>query len=116
MSKHSRNKGKAGEREIVNFYKQRGFETCRTAPLQAAGIDHAADVSGVAGIHIEVKRQEALNIWKALEQAETDAREGTIPTVHFRRNRSEWYVALPLKDFARIIPVSGVVSCGGTEN
>lgn len=112
----SRDKGKRGEREIVAFYKERGFDARRTAPLQAAGLCDAADVSGVAGFHIEVKRQEALNIWKSLEQAERDAPDGVIPTVHFRRNRSEWYVALPLKDFARMIPVVSVIGFGGPEN
>lgn len=112
----SRDKGKRGEREIVNYYKERGFETRRTAPLQAAGLCDAADVSGVAGFHIEVKRQEALNIWKALEQAERDAADGVIPTVHFRRNRSQWYVALPLEDFVRMIPVHGVIGLEDPEN
>jgi Holliday junction resolvase len=105
----SRDKGKRGEREIVAFYREQGFDSRRTAPLQAAGFCDAADVSGVAGLHIEVKRQEALNIWKALEQAERDAPEGVVPSVHFRRNRSEWYVALRLEDFVRLVPPEGLV-------
>lgn len=108
----SRDKGKRGEREIVRYYSDRGFSAIRTAPLQAGFVEGAADVSGVGNFHIEVKRQEALNIWKALEQAEGDAAEGMIPTVHFRRNRSDWYVALRLDDFIRLMPPDGVVDCG----
>ena len=112
----SRDKGKRGEREIANLYKEHGFEARRTAPLQAAGFCDAADVSGVAGFHIEVKRQEALNIWKALEQAERDAPDGVIPTVHFRRNRSGWYVALRMEDFIGLIPRDDVIDSSAPEN
>jgi Holliday junction resolvase len=108
----SRDKGKRGEREIVKYYIDRGFDAIRTAPLQAGFVEGAADVSGVGNFHIEVKRQEALNIWKALEQSERDAKDGMIPTVHFRRNRSEWYVALKLDDFVRLMPPDGVLDCG----
>jgi len=108
----SRDKGKRGEREIVNFYCERGFPAVRTAPLQAGFVEGAADVSGVGNFHIEVKRQEALNIWKALEQSERDAKEGMVPTVHFRRNRSEWYVALSLDDFVNLISPNSLISCG----
>lgn len=107
----SRDKGKRGELEIVNYYKQYGFDTVRTAPLQAGFVEGAADVSGIPGFHIEVKRQEALNIWAALAQAERDAPEGVVPTVHFRRNRSGWYVVLPIDAFVDLIlPGDGVDS------
>jgi hypothetical protein len=89
----------------VAFYQEHGFPSRRTAPLQAAGLEGAADVDGVPGIHIEVKRQESLNIWKALEQAEGDC-GGLIPAVHFRRNGSRWYVAVPLDDFVSLLDAS----------
>lgn len=41
----------------------------------------------------ECKNVEALNIWKALEQAESNCRD-YIPVLHFRRNRSKLYTAL----------------------
>ena len=104
---NSRDKGKRGEREIAQRYAELGFDSKRTAQLQAGGDHHGvADVSGVPGIHIEVKRVESLNIWKALEQSERDAADGNIPTVHFRRNRTDWYVALPFADFARLLDQS----------
>lgn len=45
---------------------------------------------------IECKNQEALNIWKALLQAEE---HGGKPIVFFKRNRSDTYVALKVEDF-----------------
>lgn len=45
---------------------------------------------------IECKNQEALNIWKALAQAEE---HGGKPIVFFKRNRSDTYVAMKVDDF-----------------
>lgn len=104
---NSRAKGQRGEREIVDFWKQLGWSDAHRTPA-SGGMKWKGDVQGVGAapykLHIEVKRNEALNIWAALKQAEKDAPADSIRTVHFRRNGTEWYVALPLTDFARIYP------------
>ena len=41
----------------------------------------------------ECKNQEKLNIWSALEQAESNGEKGT-PVLVFKRNRSKTYVAM----------------------
>lgn len=47
----------------------------------------------------EVKNQEKLNIWSAIEQSERHGKkEGKTPLLVFRRNRSELYVTLKLED------------------
>lgn len=52
---------------------------------------------------IECKRQEALNIWQAIEQCTTNAAaEGLKPLLVFRRNRSEPFVVLRLGDFLEL--------------
>ncbi len=51
---------------------------------------------------IEVKNQERLNIWEALNQAESHVTGQEIPVIAFRRNRSKVYVALEIKDFLKI--------------
>ncbi len=43
---------------------------------------------------IECKNQEKLNIWSSLEQAEDNVKEGRIPAVVFRRNRSKTYICI----------------------
>lgn len=49
---------------------------------------------------VECKRQERLNIWETIEQAENNAKkEGLKPLVIFRRNLSEAYVIIRLNDF-----------------
>lgn len=49
---------------------------------------------------VEVKCQEALNIWAALEQSEE---RGTSPLVVFKRNRSPIYAALLFDDLLQVL-------------
>ncbi|MDD1730487.1 MAG: hypothetical protein LUQ50_15640 [Methanospirillum sp.] len=49
---------------------------------------------------VECKNTETLKIWEALKQAEANAqKEGLTPALFFTRNRSEAYVAIPVKTF-----------------
>lgn len=50
-------------------------------------------------VAFEAKNQERLNIWEALKQARSHAKEGEVPLLVFTRNREEVYVALPFKDY-----------------
>lgn len=101
MSKASRTKGSAGEREVVNILKSRGYDAKRSF-FQVGG--DREDVTGIPGYAIEVKRVERLAIWPALEQAANAAKSvGAKPLLAFRRNRSEWHVALPLTDLLDIL-------------
>lgn len=51
---------------------------------------------------IECKNQEALSIWKALEQAENNS-NGYEPLLIFKRNRSKTYVTIELEEFIKLI-------------
>lgn len=97
MSKMSRDKGANGEREVVSILRERGFDAKRSF-YQIAG--DREDVTGMPGYAIEVKRTERLELWSALDQAAkaADATQ-TKPLLAFRRNRTDWQVALPLADF-----------------
>lgn len=97
MGRMSRNKGKTGERELANILKEHGYDARRG--VQYCGANGDADVVGLPGIHIEVKRTETLSLYTALEQAESDAREGEIPVVFHRRNRKRWVVIMELENF-----------------
>lgn len=95
----SRNKGKAGERELAAALRAEGFESARRGQ-QYSGSETSADVVGLPGIHIECKRVEKLNIYEAVEQAQRDAGEsGELPAVFHRRNRKPWLVTMPLSDW-----------------
>ena len=94
---NSRNKGKRGELEAAHLLKEYGYDARRSQ--QYAGINNDADVVGLPGVHIEVKRVEKLNIDEALEQAIRDKREHEIPIVMHRKNRTKWKVTMRFDDW-----------------
>lgn len=98
--KKSRNKGKAGERELAKRLRDLGWDARRGQ--QYSGATGEADVIGLPGIHIECKRVEALHLWDALAQSKSDAREGELPVVMHRRNNCDWVVIQPLDDWIKL--------------
>lgn len=97
---NSRNKGKAGELELARILREHGYQSRRGQ--QYCGTSGDADVVGIPGVHIEVKRVEKLNIEKAMEQSRLDARQGEIPIVAHRKNRKPWLVTMDLEDFLEL--------------
>lgn len=101
MGKASREKGKRGERMLVRFLRDQGYEVRRTAQYCGKSGD-AADVVGLPGLHIECKFVERLNVLEALRQAIHDAAAGLIPAVFHKRSNAEWLVTLRAEDFMTI--------------
>ena len=50
----------------------------------------------------ECKNQERLNLWKSLEQAESNC-EDRNPVLVFKRNRSKVYIAVEFEHFLELI-------------
>ena len=100
---NSKKKGAAGEREFANYCKQFGFDVRRTAQYNGKELDSKADVIGIPGIHIEVKRVEQLNIHKAMEQAVRDS-EGSneVPIVAHRKNGTKWLITMKADDWFKL--------------
>lgn len=59
---------------------------------------------GVLPISIEVKCQEALNIWKALQQAEDNSKDWQ-PVLIFRRNRSKLYACIEAAELLALLRI-----------
>ncbi|MCI8607125.1 MAG: hypothetical protein HFG72_10010 [Hungatella sp.] len=97
---NSRQKGARGERELAGILREYGFDSRRGQ--QYSGANGDADVVGLPGIHVEVKRVERLNISEAMKQSQRDARPGELPAVFHRRNREEWLVTMPLGDWIEL--------------
>lgn len=97
---NSRQKGARGERELAEKLREYGYEVRRGQ--QYSGANGDADVVGVPGLHIECKRVEKLNLDDALSQSVRDARDGEIPVVMHRKNRTEWKATMRLDDFMDI--------------
>ena len=95
---NSRRKGAAGEREFAAFCREHGYEAERTAQ-HCGKTGQAADVRGLPGIHIEVKRTETFSLYTAMEQAKRDNHGKIIPIVAHRRNRQEWVIVMEAKDW-----------------
>ena len=96
---NSKEKGKKGELELAKILKDKyGFECRRSQQFCGKG-GESADVIGLPFIHIECKRVEKLNIDEALNQAINDCKQGMIPAVFHRKNKTKWKVTMDLDDF-----------------
>lgn len=98
---NSKQKGKRGELEIVRALKNYGYDARRTAQY-CGNTGDAADVVGLPGIHIEVKRVERLNLSETMTQAIRDARSGEAPAVFHRRSNAPWMVTMRLEDWINL--------------
>ena len=122
MARASRAKGVAGEHEVAAIYTEHGFEVrglegrgdhlaikSRLSPVAATCFTCSQDPSRIGehaetlSLFSEVKRQERLQLWQWLAQAQSEAPAGTVPVVSFRRNRGQWYACLPLRDLLRLV-------------
>lgn len=100
MGKASKEKGKRGERELAAVLREHGYSARRGQ--QFCGASGDADVIGLEGIHIEVKRTETLRLYDALAQAKADARPGEKPAVFHRKNNHKWVVVQELDDWMEL--------------
>ena len=96
---NSREKGARGERELAEVLRSYGFDAHRG--MQFKGGEDSPDVVCFDDIHIECKRVEALNIDKAMEQAQKDCGR-KVPAVFHRRNKKPWKVTMLLKDWIEV--------------
>ncbi len=102
MTVNSRSKGIRGELEASKLLKQFGFDA-RRGQQYAGGGDSPDVVHSIPGVHLEVKRVEALSLYPALQQAVDDAPEHHMPVVLHRRNGKPWVVIMQAGDFLRIM-------------
>lgn len=99
--KRSQRKGAAGERELAAILQEHGYDCTRGGSLTFGEV---ADISGLPGIYIEVKRVEKLNVVEAMEQSIQDSermRDG-MPALFHRRNRKPWLVTMRLVDWLKL--------------
>lgn len=102
MSINSRNKGKVGELELAEFFRQHGFEARRGQQFHGGGDSPDVVVPDLPGVHVECKRVEAGNPYNWLAQARRDA-GAKLPVVFHRRNREDWIVILPASAFLKLL-------------
>lgn len=96
----SRQKGARYERELARKFRAEGYDARRGQ--QYSGANGDADVVGLPGIHVEAKRVERLDLYRAMDQAVRDAREGEIPVVFHRKNNCKTLVTMKLEDWFKL--------------
>ena len=103
---------KAKGRKLQNFV----VKELRKAYPELEDDDIKAQIMGVSGedivlsplakrlinLSFECKKQERLNLWDSLSQAETNA-ENRTPVLVFKRNRSETYAAIPFDYLIKLL-------------
>lgn len=100
---NSRAKGKRGELQLCEALRSLGFADARRSQ-QFCGRTGAADLTdnAIPGFHVECKSVASIGALRFAEQAERDAKEGVVPLVCMKANRSSWYTMLRLEDFANL--------------
>ena len=98
---NSKQKGKRGELECADVLRKLGFnDVRRSVQYNGKETGSLADLVGIEGVHVEVKRNEHLNIYDAVEQADRDKNDGETPVVIFRKNNKPWLVVQHIEDWA----------------
>lgn len=95
----SQAKGRRAELELAQFLQDHGVRNAQ--PGDPLNYGQQPDVKGVAGLHIECKRHERLEITRWYEQAQADAQrmQDGRPVVIYRQNRRPWMIVMSLSDF-----------------
>jgi hypothetical protein len=101
MGRMSREKGKRGEREACKALSDALGGLYRRS-VQYCGRGGDADIEGLSGLSIEVKRAERFNLYSALEQALQDKLPGESPIVLHRRNGKPWVMVCYVQDMKEV--------------
>ena len=100
MAKTQKAKGARGDIMFRDFCREHGFANVQRGgqlPYQKGSF--LADVIGLAGVHLEIKNVEKLNVREAEEQAERDCQDGRIPILAHKKNRKPWLITMRADDF-----------------
>lgn len=97
----SQRKGADGERELAGLLREYGYEIERGGSLSFGEVP---DLTGLPGVHIEVKRVERLNVQEAMEQAIRDSERfgDGMPALFHRRNHKPWLVTMRIQDWMEL--------------
>jgi hypothetical protein len=103
MSGTERRKGAVAEREVIAILRAAGWPHAQRTSNGRDQHGRGDILAGPPGTHLEIKRQERLNVPKALAQAINDAHQLDIPIVIHRPSRHNWMATLPLDDLLDLL-------------
>lgn len=105
IGRASKAKGARFELEVAHYLQNHGFPDAHRTAQHCGKTGDAGDVEGIAGLHIECKHVERLNLYDAYHQSVRDnsaKNNGDIPIVVHKKNRETVMVSLSLDDFMKI--------------
>lgn len=91
---------------LLEIFHELEPDDVKSTMASAAGVDIQLSPAArkVIPYNIECKNQERLNVWDALEQAESNTPdESRIPLLVFHRNHSKTYVAFEFDHFIAML-------------
>lgn len=96
MVKNSKKKGNDAEKQFSQLLRDQGVDNTASRNYSSGNNTQKSDVHNKINYNIEVKHVERLNIYKAIEQSIKDSQKThATPLVAFRKNRMDWWVAIP---------------------
>jgi hypothetical protein len=102
-------KGKRLQNKVTQLLQEKYSSVLESGDFKSTTMgEHGMDVQlspsarKVFPFAIECKNQEQLNIWKSMEQAESNC-EGLTPLLVFKRNGTKIYAALEINDFLSLL-------------
>lgn len=98
----SRVKGASGERELAKEFMRIFGVNAKRGCQHSGGVESPDIVTDINGMHIECKRTESLNLYKAMEQSIEDAGV-EIPVVCHRRSYKDWLFVARLDDLPDLV-------------
>lgn len=111
MGTKSRNKGKRGEREAAKELTRVLKIKARRGRQFSGSADSPDVVTSLPGLHVEVKRAESFQVYKAMRQACDDAGD-KLPIVMHKRNRRKWLLVVELDNVPRLLEMLKEVKDG----
>ena len=103
--KNSRQKGKRGELDAADALRRLFLWTARrTQQFKGTSDSSDVEVAETPDAFWEVKREERLNVFKAMDTAVAEAGP-KLPVLMHRRNRTDWLVTVRLADLVRLAEV-----------
>jgi hypothetical protein len=102
---NSRRKGTVGERLACHAIREAtGFSAKRTQQYRGTTDSSDVEVAEMPELFVEVKREERLQVHKAMAKAVADAAT-KLPLILHRKNNTEWLVTVRLTDLRRLADV-----------
>jgi hypothetical protein len=103
--KNSRQKGKRGELDAADALRRLfSWTTRRTQQFKGTSDSSDVEVAETPDAFWEIKREERLNVFKAMDTAAAEAGP-KLPILMHRRNRTDWLVTVRLADLARLAQI-----------